>query len=90
MDFTLSPEIEELRLQVRDFVENHVMPLEQDPNNFDAHENLKEEVVAQIREKSKALGLWGFQLPKFRGGHEARSMNARTHAPMRSWASSST
>lgn len=70
MDFTLSPEIEEVRLQVRDFVETHVMPLEQDKNNYDAHENLSEEVVAQLRQKAKEQNLWGFQLPKDRGGRE--------------------
>ena len=28
MDFTLSPEIESLRIRVRNFVEEHVLPLE--------------------------------------------------------------
>ena len=31
MDFTLSPEIEDIRLRVRAFVEEHVLPLEADP-----------------------------------------------------------
>jgi len=34
MDFTLSPEIEAIRLCVRAFVEEHVLPLESDPANF--------------------------------------------------------
>ena len=70
MDFTLSKEIEEARLQVRDFVETEVLPLEQDKANFDDHENLKEEVVAQLRSKAKEQNLWGFQLPKERGGRD--------------------
>lgn len=70
MDFTLSDEIESTRLQVREFVEKEVIPLESDPNNFDEHENLKDEVVAALREKSKPLGLWGFQIPKALGGRE--------------------
>ena len=70
MDFTLSPEIEDARQQVRDFVESFVLPLEQDKANFDAHENLREEVVAQLRAKAKERNLWGFQLPKNRGGRE--------------------
>jgi len=70
MDFTLSDEIESTRLQVRAFVEKEVIPLESDPANFDEHENLKEEVVAALREKARPLGLWGFQLPKERGGRE--------------------
>ena len=40
MDFTLSPEIEDLRLRVRAFVEEHVLPLEADPENFSEHENI--------------------------------------------------
>ena len=70
MDFTLSDEIEAARQQVRDFVETHVMPLEQNKANFDDHENLKEEVVAQLRSKAKEQNLWGFQLPKERGGRD--------------------
>ena len=31
MDFTLAPEIEDLRWRVRAFVEEHVLPLEADP-----------------------------------------------------------
>ncbi|MDF1821114.1 MAG: acyl-CoA dehydrogenase family protein [Alcanivoracaceae bacterium] len=70
MDFTLDPRIEELRLKVAAFVEQHVMPLEKDPANYDDHENLKESVVAGMQEKARAQGLWGFQMPKARGGQE--------------------
>lgn len=70
MDFCLSDEIEQTRLQVRDFVQREIIPLEGVPANFDAHENLKETVVAQLREKARAQGLWGFQLPKMYGGRE--------------------
>jgi acyl-CoA dehydrogenase len=68
MDFSLPESIESLRLKVRDFVATEVMPLEQDKANFDEHENLKEEVVAALRNKAKAAGLWGFQVPKQYGG----------------------
>lgn len=70
MDFFLSDEIEQTRLQVRDFVQNEIMPLETNSENYDEHENLKETVVAQVREKAKAQGLWGFQLPKSLGGRD--------------------
>src|SRR6056297_2985258 len=70
MDFTLDPRIETLRLKVRAFVEQHVMPLEKDPANYDDHENLKESVVAAMQEKARAEGLWGFQMPRDRGGLE--------------------
>jgi hypothetical protein len=39
-DFTLPPEIEDLRLRVRAFVDDHVLPLEKDPQNFSDHENI--------------------------------------------------
>ncbi len=70
MDFNLPEEVELVRQQVAQFVDQEVMPLEQDPGNFDEHENLKESVVQQLRDKAKAQGLWGFQLPKNRGGLE--------------------
>jgi len=68
MDFTLPAHIEEARLKVRAFVEREVMPLEKDKANFDEHENIREDVIAQVRLKAKAEGLWGFQMPTSRGG----------------------
>lgn len=68
MDFILPPHVEQTRLAVRAFVEREVMPLEQDESSFDGHENIREDVVARIRAKAKAEGLWGFQMPKSRGG----------------------
>ena len=70
MDFTLPEEIESTRQQVAKFVDEVMLPLEKDASNFDEHENLKESVVDSIREQSKAAGLWGFQMPKSRGGRE--------------------
>ena len=57
MDFTLSPTIEDIRLRVRAFVEEHVLPLENDPQNFTEHENIPEERLAPVREKAKKAGL---------------------------------
>ena len=68
MDFSLSPEINDYRLRVRAFVEQHVMPLEKDTTAFDAHENIQESRVAEIRALAKAEGLWAFQMPKEHGG----------------------
>lgn len=68
MDFTLSPEIESLRRTVRAFVAEHVMPLEGDRANYDAHENIRLDVLAPLRAKAKAQGLWAPQMPKDRGG----------------------
>jgi acyl-CoA dehydrogenase len=68
MDFTLSPEIEAIRLRVRAFVEEHVLPLESDPANFAEHENIPPERLAPVREKAKKAGLWAPQAPKEYGG----------------------
>jgi acyl-CoA dehydrogenase len=68
MDFTLSPEIEDLRLRVRAFVEEHVLPLEADPKNFSEHENIPEAALAKVREQAKKAELWAPQAPKEYGG----------------------
>src|SRR4030095_9538531 len=68
MDFTLAPEIEDLRLRVRAFVEEHVLPLEADPENFSEHENIPEDRLAKARVKAKTAGLWGAQSSKESGG----------------------
>ena len=70
MDFSLPDHLEALRQQVREFVAREVLPLEQNQANFDDHENLRDDVVAALREKAKATGLWGFQVPKQYGGLE--------------------
>jgi acyl-CoA dehydrogenase len=68
MDFTLPPEIENLRVRVRAFVEEHVLPLESDPENFSEHENIPEKRLKPVREKAKKAGLWAPQSPKEYGG----------------------
>jgi acyl-CoA dehydrogenase len=68
MDFTVSPETEELRLRTRAFVEQHVLPLEVDRANYDEHENIRLDVLAPLQQKAKAAGLWAPQSPKEFGG----------------------
>ncbi len=68
MDFSLSPEIEELRVRTRAFVEENVLPLEADSENFSEHENIPLERIAPVQVKAKKLGLWAPQSPKEFGG----------------------
>ncbi len=68
MDFTLSPEIDDVRRRVRGFVAEHVMPLDSDPDSFDEHENIRLEALETLRERAKAEGLWAAQMPVARGG----------------------
>src|SRR5258707_8714721 len=77
MDFSLSPEIESLRLRVRAFIDEHVLPLEADPVNYSEHENIPEDRLAVVRAKAKKAGLWAPQSPKEYGGMEL---------PMVAWA----
>ncbi len=68
IDFTLPPEIEDLRVRVRAFVEEHVLPLENEKENFSEHENIPAERLAPVREKARKAGLWAPQSPKEFGG----------------------
>ena len=68
MDFTLSPEVEDIRLRVRAFVEKEVLPLEADPENFSDHENIPQARLEPVRAKAKKAGLWAPQSPKEFGG----------------------
>ena len=68
MNFQLAPEIEDIRLRIYDFVEQHILPLEQDPTTHDEHENIAEGPLSDLRARAKAEGLWALQMPKQRGG----------------------
>src|SRR3990172_8359342 len=67
MDFTLTPEIEDIRLRTRAFVEEHVLPLEADPANFAEEENIPAERLAPVRAKARAAGPGGARAPEGRG-----------------------
>ncbi len=68
MDFSLSPEIEDYRRRVREFVAAHILPLEADRANYDEHENISTPVLEGVRAKVKDAGLWALQMPRERGG----------------------
>jgi acyl-CoA dehydrogenase len=68
MDFTLPPEIEDVRARTRGFVEEHVLPLEADRANYDEHENIRLDVLRSVQAKARAAGLWAPQAPRDYGG----------------------
>jgi acyl-CoA dehydrogenase len=68
MDFALPTEIEDIRLRTRRFVEEQVLPLEADRANYDAHENIRLDVLRIVQAKARAEGLWAPQAPKEHGG----------------------
>ena len=53
MDFTLSPEVDDLRLRIRDFTQTRIIPLEADPDSFDEHENIRLDLLDELRARSR-------------------------------------
>jgi len=45
MEFTLPPEIDDMRRRIRRFVDEKLIPLESDRANFDEHENIAPHVL---------------------------------------------
>jgi acyl-CoA dehydrogenase len=68
MDFRISKEVEDLRARIAAFVERELIPLESDRGSFDAHENIRLDLLEEIREKARAEGLWCLQLKPENGG----------------------
>ncbi|MES2713862.1 MAG: acyl-CoA dehydrogenase family protein [Pseudomonadota bacterium] len=68
MDFSLSPEVEALRARIRRFVDERLIPIEADRDNFDEHENIAPAVLARLRGEAKAEGIWALQMPVSLGG----------------------
>lgn len=70
MDFTISPRIEDYRARIARFVEQVILPLEADRASYDAHENIRTELLDDLRARAKAEGLWCLQLKQETGGQD--------------------
>ncbi len=68
MDFTIPAAIEDYRARIADFVEREVLPLEADRASYDAHENIRLDVLEPLRARARAQGLWCLQLKPENGG----------------------
>ncbi|MDP3527247.1 MAG: acyl-CoA dehydrogenase family protein, partial [Hoeflea sp.] len=68
MDFTISAEVEDYRSRIADFVERRVLPLEADPSSYDDHENIRLDLLDELRAEARAEGLWCLQLKPETGG----------------------
>ncbi|HEY8382821.1 MAG TPA: acyl-CoA dehydrogenase family protein [Microvirga sp.] len=68
MDFHIPPHVEDYRARIAAFVERELIPLESDPASFDPHENISLDLLARMRAKAKAEGLWCLQLKPETGG----------------------
>ncbi|KUF10912.1 acyl-CoA dehydrogenase family protein [Pseudoponticoccus marisrubri] len=68
MDFTISPRIEEFRSRIARLVEDEILPREADPASYDAHENIRTDLLDTLRATARAEGLWCLQLAPETGG----------------------
>ena len=68
MDFTLSPDLQKLRARYRAFARNEVVPLDTTPESYDEHDNIREDLLEDLRNKAKENALWAPQMPVSRGG----------------------
>jgi acyl-CoA dehydrogenase len=68
MEFTISPEIEDFRARIARFVQDEILPVEENRQSWDAHGNIAKDWLAPLREKARDQGLWCLQLRKETGG----------------------
>lgn len=68
MDFTIPPHVEDYRTRIAAFIEEKVLPLEADRSCYDEHENIRLDLLEQLRAEAKAAGLWCLQLKPETGG----------------------
>jgi alkylation response protein AidB-like acyl-CoA dehydrogenase len=65
-DFTISPEIRDLRNKARDFMDEHIYPNEE---FFESHQDGQgEELMKDLQARTKKMGMWAPHLPAEAGG----------------------
>lgn len=68
MDFALSAEAKKYRDRYRAFVRGHLLAYDTTPESFDEHDNLRHDLLEDLRNQAKDEGLWAPQMPVARGG----------------------
>ncbi|MEQ1955015.1 acyl-CoA dehydrogenase family protein [Mesorhizobium yinganensis] len=68
MDFRISSRIEDYRSRIAAFVDRRVLPIEAHRGNYDAHDNIRLDVLDRLRAETRAEGLWCLQLKAETGG----------------------
>ena len=64
IDFTLPPEVEEVRLRVRKLMEEEVKPVQEGLEREEAERRKFVEQIVRLRERAKSEGLWNPHMPK--------------------------
>jgi acyl-CoA dehydrogenase len=68
MEFALPEELRMVRSLLRKFVDENVIPLENDYPNADGDEDLPKDVRKGLQGKLRGLGLWAIDVPQEHGG----------------------
>jgi len=68
MDFTISARVDDYRARISKFVEQEILPLEENRANYDPHENIRTDILNSLRAKARDQGLWCLQLKEESGG----------------------
>lgn len=68
MDFGISSRIEDYRSRIARFVEDEILPVEDNRSSWDEHDNIKKSFLNSLRKKAQSEGLWCLQLKKETGG----------------------
>lgn len=68
IDFTLPPDVEEVRRRVRSFMDAEVRPVEEKLQESGADRNSYRRAIIELREKAKSVGMWNPHLPPEWGG----------------------
>jgi acyl-CoA dehydrogenase len=63
IDFTLPPDVEEVRQRVRSFMETEVRPVEEKLQESEADRNTYRRAIIELRGKARSAGLWNPHLP---------------------------
>ncbi|MBX2867298.1 MAG: acyl-CoA dehydrogenase family protein [Acidiferrobacterales bacterium] len=68
LHFSANQAIELLRLRVGEFVDQHLLPLESESDNFDQYENIDQNLLNKKRQLAREAGIWAPQVSTQRGG----------------------
>ncbi len=63
MNFEIPASVEHYRTRIAAFVEREIIPLESQSASYDGHGNIAHGLLAELRAKARAEGLWCLQLP---------------------------
>ena len=64
IDFTLPPEVEDVRLRVRKFMEEEVRPVQEGLQREEAERNRFIQEIVKLHQRAKDQGLWNPHMPK--------------------------